>query len=148
MKVRDILGTKGKVIHTILPEDTVKKAMDEIAARKIGALLVEEDGMLKGIITERDIFRLLHKHQDKCNYALELKVKEVMTTNVVIGIPDDDIDMVEALMTNNRFRHLPIMDGKKIAGVVSIGDIVKNMAKNLQIENRYLKDYITGKYPG
>lgn len=148
MKVRDILETKGKTIHTISPDASVKRAMDEIANRKIGALLVEEGGSLKGIITERDIFRLLYKSLDNWNQALDSKVSEVMTTNVVIGIPDDDVDMVEALMTNNRFRHLPIMEGEKIAGLVSIGDIVKNMAKNLQIENRYLKDYITGKYPG
>ncbi len=147
MKVRDILEAKGTKVHTISPEASVKKAMDEIADRKIGALLVEEKGSLQGIITERDIFRLLHKHIDSWSRALEMKVGEVMTTNVVIGIPDDDVDMVEALMTNNRFRHLPIMEGEKIAGLVSIGDIVKNLAKNLQIENRYLKDYITGKYP-
>jgi len=148
MKVRDILNTKGGTTYRISPEATVREAMNEINSKKIGALLVEAEGTLQGIVTERDIFRLLHKHADESNRAFNSRIKDVMTTNVVIGLLDDDIDMVEALMTNNRFRHLPIMDGKKIAGIISIGDVVKTLAKNLQIENRYLKDYITGKYPG
>ncbi len=148
MKVSDILNSKGGTTYRISPEATVREAMDEINSKKIGALLVEAEGTLRGIVTERDIFRLLHKYADDSTTAFNSRIKDIMTTNVVIGLPDDDIDMVEALMTNNRFRHLPIMDGKKIAGIISIGDIVKTMAKNLQIENRYLKDYITGKYPG
>lgn len=148
MKVKDILESKGKVVHKVSPETTVKETMDQIVNRKIGALLVEEEGTLKGIITERDIFRLIHRNLENSREALNKKVREIMTTNVVIGIPEDDIDMVEALMTNNRFRHLPIMEGRTIAGLISIGDIVKSTVKNLQIENRYLKDFITGKYPG
>ena len=148
MKVREILNIKGGTTYRISPETTVREAMNEINSKKIGALLVEAEGTLQGIVTERDIFRLLHKYADESDRAFNSRIKDVMTTNVVIGLLDDDIDMVEALMTNNRFRHLPIMDGKKIAGIISIGDVVKTLAKNLQIENRYLKDYITGKYPG
>jgi len=80
--------------------------------------------------------------------ALSKTIREVMTTRLVVGVLEDEIDMVMALMTNNRFRHLPIMDGRKMVGIISIGDIVKTQVNNLEIENRYLMDYITGKYPG
>jgi CBS domain-containing protein len=144
MKVRDILEKKGSVCHSISQELTVDEALNSIIDKKIGSLVVLDGETVSGIITERDILKLLHTDGDR---GLTKTVREVMTTNVVIGVPDDDIETVEVLMTNNRFRHLPIMEGKKIAGIISIGDIVKIMASNFKAENRYLKDYITGKYP-
>ncbi len=148
MKVRDILKAKGGQCETIHPEATIKEAMDRIMDKKIGALPVMKDKNLVGIITERDIFRLIYKHREDLREIFDNKVADVMTTHLIIGVPDDDMEAVEALMTNNRFRHLPILDGKKLAGIVSIGDVVKMEAKNLKIENRYLQDYIVGKYPG
>ncbi len=145
MKVKDILKAKGGAVLSIQPGKTVKEAMDSILKNKIGALLVMEDDMLKGIITERDLFRVYYQAGEK---VLKKKVSEVMTTNLVVGLPNDDIEAVKALMTNNRFRHLPILENKKVCGIVSIGDVVKILAVDLEIENRYLKDYITGKYPG
>jgi len=144
MKVRELLKAKGDYTETIEGEKTVKQAMDRMVDKKIGALPVFEKEELAGIITERDILRLMHKSGAG---ALLFKVREVMTRKLVVGILEDDIEMVQAIMTNNRFRHLPIMDGKKMVGIISIGDIVKSHVKNLQIENRYLIDYITGKYP-
>ncbi len=145
MKVKDILKAKGGAVLSIQPGKTVKEAMDSILKNKIGALLVMEGDMLKGIITERDLFRVYYQAGEK---VLKKKVSEVMTTNLVVGLPNDDIEAVKALMTNNRFRHLPILENKKVCGIVSIGDVVKILAVDLEIENRYLKDYITGKYPG
>ena len=119
--------------------------MDKIIEKGIGSLLVMNDDTLVGIISERDIFRLYHKHGEK---AAAMEVGDTMTRDIIIGIADDDVEAVKALMTNNRFRHLPIMERSKVVGIISIGDVVKSMATDLQIENRYLKDYITGKYPG
>ncbi|HHI02306.1 MAG TPA: CBS domain-containing protein [candidate division Zixibacteria bacterium] len=145
MKVSDILATKGRKVVSIETANTLKEAMDSIVTNKIGALLVLKEKELVGIISERDLIRELHKTGES---ALGKKVGEVMTTNIVVGLPDDDIEEVEALMTKNRFRHLPIFDKGKVAGIVSIGDIVKLLAADRKTENRYLKDYITGKYPG
>jgi CBS domain-containing protein len=145
MKIRDILKSKNGGIITIEPEKTVREAMNVIAEKKIGALLVMEDRKLVGIITERDIFRLVVADGEK---AFSKKVGEVMTRNLVIGIPDDDMDTAMAYITNNRFRHLPIIDDQEVVGIISIGDLIKCQVHNLKVENRYLMDYITGKYPG
>jgi CBS domain-containing protein len=145
MKVSEILKAKGSRVESITPDKTIKEAMDIITGKNIGSLPVLENNILAGIITERDILHLMEKEGEK---ALSKPVGEVMTTRLVVGVLEDEVDTVMALMTNNRFRHLPIMDGRKMVGIISIGDIVKTLVKNLQIENRYLMDYITGKYPG
>jgi len=145
MTVRDLLKNKGSAYEWTGPETTIKEAMLVINEKKIGSLLVMKDNQLIGIISERDMFRTVLA---KGIAGFELTVGDAMTTDVIIGILDDNLDEVSALMTNNRFRHLPIMDGKSVVGIVSIGDVVKTQAHNLTIENRYLKDYITGKYPG
>jgi CBS domain-containing protein len=145
MKVRDILKRKTALLETIAPDQTLRETIDKIVAKGIGDLLVMKDDFPVGIITERDIIRIMAAHGEK---ALARPVEEFMTRRLIIGIPDDDLDTVMAYMTNNRFRHLPIMDGRKLAGIISIGDIVKAQVHNLKIENRYLLDYITGKYPG
>ena len=94
---------------------------------------------------ERDIFRLMATHGES---AFSRPVKDFMTENLVVCVPDDDIDTAMACMTNNRFRHLPIVENKKVVGIISIGDVVKAQVHNLKVENHYLIDYITGKYPG
>lgn len=144
MKIKDILKAKGTHVETIASNDTIRQAMDKIIKKQIGALLVMEKNGLEGIITERDIARLIHKEGEK---AFANIIGDTMTRRLIVGLPNDDVDLAMALMTNNRFRHLPVMDGPKLVGIISIGDIVKAQVKNLQIENRYLMDYITGKYP-
>jgi len=145
MKVNDILEAKGRKVFTIESGNSLKEAMDSIINNKIGALLVIKKGKLGGIISERDLIREFHKTGE---VAFDKRVNEVMTTNIVVGLPDDDIEEVEALMTKNRFRHLPIMNKGELAGIISIGDVVKLLAADRETENRYLKDYIVGKYPG
>lgn len=145
MKVRDILETKGRQCETIGPDKTVKEAMEKIAQKKIGALLVMDNESLLGIITERDIFRLVASRNEA---AFDKPVREYMSTNLIVGLPDDDIDVIMAYMTNNRFRHVPILENGKLAGIISIGDIVKAEVDDLKVENRYLNEYISGKYPG
>lgn len=145
MKVKDILGAKGGKIFTIESRNSLKDAMDSIVENKIGALLVLDNNDFVGIISERDLFREYHKSGE---VSLGKKVEEIMTTKIVVGLLEDDIEEVEVIMTENRFRHLPIMNDGKVVGIVSIGDVVKMLAANRKTENRYLKDYIMGKYPG
>jgi CBS domain-containing protein len=147
MKIKDILEQQGKrEIFKVEPETLIKEGLEIIMKNRIGALLVtDEDDKLAGIITERDILWRIYKDGHE---ALDKKVEDYMTRNVIVGIPDDDIETAEQFMTVNRFRHLPIMEGEKLVGLISIGDIVKNLAGSLKVQNRYLRDYITGKYPG
>ncbi len=144
MKVHDLLKKKQGKIVSIPSDHTIKQAMESIITHKIGALPVIDGDELKGIISERDIFRVAFS---KGESGFGIMVGEVMTKNIVIGFLNDDVENVSALMTQNRFRHLPIMDNKKLVGIISIGDIVAANVDSLAVENRYLKDYIAGKYP-
>ena len=78
----------------------------------------------------------------------ETKVKDVMTKKLIVASPDDDVDYVENIMTENRIRHLPIISGQKLEGIISIGDLVNVQRAQCKVENRYLKAYISGEYPG
>lgn len=145
MKVHDLLKKKAGKIISVSSDHTIREAMQLILTHKVGALPVIEGNELKGIISERDIFRIAF---DKGEAGFKVRVADVMTRDIVIGFPGDDVENVGALMTKNRFRHLPIMDNKKLVGIISIGDVVAANVEKLAVENRYFKDYITGKYPG
>lgn len=144
MNVNDLLKAKNRDTVTIAPENTVIEAMKKIIDHKIGALPVMDGDDLQGIVSERDMFRAVYQNRKS---ALNIKVGDIMTRDIVIGFLDDDVENVLALMTKNRFRHLPIMDHQKLIGIISIGDVVAAKTTKLKVENRYLKDYITGKYP-
>jgi CBS domain-containing protein len=146
MKVRDILKDKGKGVITIGVEGTIYDAVRILVEKNIGSLLVlDENGKIVGIITERDI---LKECDCRCELLKQTKVKEVMTKDMIVGSPDDDIDYVESVMTQNRVRHLPIVANQKLEGLISIGDVVKVLHRECKVENRYLKDFISDKYPG
>jgi CBS domain-containing protein len=146
MKVRDILKDKGSEVITIVAEATVFEAIKTLVDKNIGSLLVlDEGGKIVGIITEKDILKDCNRHYELRKQA---KVKEVMTKNLIVGSPEDDIDYVESIMTQNRVRHLPIIANQKLVGLISIGDVVKVLHRECKVENRYLKDFISGKYPG
>jgi CBS domain-containing protein len=147
MKIKDILEQQGdREIFKVAPSTTVREALEIIMKNRIGSLLVTEGKHdLVGNITERDILWKLYKEGQE---AFDKKVEEYMTRNVIVGVPTDDIETAEQFMTVNRFRHLPIMEKDKLVGLISIGDIVKSLAGDLKVQNRYLRDYITGKYPG
>ena len=145
MKVKDILKNKGAEVATIGAEKTICDAVKTLVEKNIGSLLVkDEKGAIAGIVTERDILK-------QCNLCLEsfkeTKVKDVMTKNLIVASPDDDLDYVENIMTQNRVRHLPIIANQKLEGIISIGDLVNVLRGQCKVENRYLKDYISGKYP-
>jgi CBS domain-containing protein len=145
-KIEDYLqGNNGDIIF-VRPEATVHDAIKAMAEHKIGSVLViSEDEKLQGIFTERDVLNFCVHRIDEIKST---PVEEVMTKNLIIGLLDDNVGYLMGIMSSNKIRHLPILKDTKVAGVVSIGDLVKSQMKNIEYENRYLKDYIRGKYPG
>jgi len=142
MKVKDILKQKGPEVFTVGEEKTLADAVKILSANNIGVLLVlSSEAKIVGIISERDIIRTLASDPTNC---LSKKVKDVMTRQVIVVEPDDDLEYVEKVMTQNRCRHIPVIHNKVLVGLISIGDIVKSMLKETEAENKYLKDYISG----
>ena len=122
MKVRTILATKGTNVVTIGPQQPLKEVARLLAEHNIGALVVvNEAGKLVGIISERDIIRAAARLED----ALSRPVKQAMTEEVIVGIPNDDLKAVAHAMTDKGFRHLPIMDEGGLVGIISMRDIVE-----------------------
>lgn len=131
MKIANILATKGARVVTARPDQSLKEATMLLTHNKIGAVVVTDaSGNLVGILSERDIIRAAATQAD----ALALKIGDVMTRNVITGGPEDDLESVMATMTNRRFRHIPVMDHGKLAGIISIGDVVKNLLDNYEGE--------------
>jgi CBS domain-containing protein len=102
----------------------------------------EAAGTLSGLISERDVVReCLHRSAD----LGRIPVREAMTKDLVVCVPDDELDYAMGIVTKNRVRHLPIMDGDRVAGIISIGDLVKAGLEEAEYESRYLKEYIQGR---
>ena len=137
----DLLKTKGSEILFISPEAQVYEALQLMAERNVGALLVLESGNLVGIFSERDYARKLVL---KGKFSKETRVRLVMTEEVVTVEPSDNIERCMAAMTNKRVRHLPVLDRGRLLGVISIGDIVKAIISEQQSTIGILEDYITG----
>ncbi|MDX1616885.1 MAG: CBS domain-containing protein [Candidatus Promineifilaceae bacterium] len=122
MKVNSILSTKHGDVITAAPGDSLADAVATLAKHNIGALVVIDDGEhVVGIISERDVVRVLAERAD----ALSLTVETVMTREVVVGLPQDDVMSVAHTMTERRFRHLPVVEDGRLMGIVSIGDVLK-----------------------
>ena len=131
MKVRTILATKSTTLVTIGPQQTLKEAARLLAKHNIGALVVvNEAGKLQGIISERDIIRAAARLEN----ALSRLVSEVMTREVIIGLPNDDLIAIANAMTEKRFRHLPIMERGELVGIISMKDIVESQRDQYQGE--------------
>jgi CBS domain-containing protein len=146
MRIRDILKDKGTEVDTINTEKTIRDAVRILVEKNIGSLLVlDENGNITGIITERDILKQCDKSFESSGGK---KVKEVMTKDLIVASPEDDLDYAENIMIQNRVRHLPIIANKKLEGIISIGDLINVLRGECKVENRYLKDFISGKYPG
>lgn len=146
MKVKDILAAKGNRVVTIDKSTGIIDAMAIFSANRIGSLLiVDKSGEILGIIGARDVLMAVVNHLDTIK---TMTVEMIMTTNLIVGTEDDHVDYILAIMTENRIRHVPIMNGRELKGMVSIGDVVKALLKEKDVENRYLKDYIADKYPG
>ncbi len=142
MKLKDILDIKNGKVVLIKKGKTVYDAIKILVEQNIGALLVvEKSGNLAGIITERDILR---ESAERDNLLRKTKVEKVMTKDLIIGLPEDDIEYIMGILTKNRIRHLPVLDGGNIVGIISIGDVVKAQLQVQEFDNRYLKQYMFG----
>lgn len=139
--VREILSGKGGNIWSISPDATVFDALKAMAEYDVGALVVLEGDTVAGVLSERDYARkvILHGRSSK-----ELSVKEIMSAKVYFVKPEQNIEECMALFTNKRVRHLPVMEDDKLAGIVSIGDVVKALIAEQEYTIRHLEKYITG----
>lgn len=140
MRIADVLSNKGAAVATIAPETTVSQLLASLAALNIGAMVVVGADGLAGIVSERDVVRELHK---RGGGLLGQPVSEIMTTVLATCTPRDTVDHLVVLMTKNRVRHVPVLDDGRLAGIVSIGDIVKTRMEELETEQQHLQDYIT-----
>jgi CBS domain-containing protein len=139
MTVAAILKVKGNHVETTRPDTTLYTVAWELKSRNIGALVVvgEDSSRIVGIISERDVVRALIEHD---THVLALPVSRVMTTRVHTCTPRDRITAVMALMTRHRVRHLPVVEEGRLAGIVSIGDVVKYRIDELELEANTLRE--------
>lgn len=144
MQVNTILRNKGNAVYHITPDSTVYEAIELMSEKRIGVLLVMEGPKLKGIISERD-------YRDKVilkgRRSKTTKVEEIMTSEVYSVSPDETVRECMTIMTDKKFRHLPVLDGENVIGVISIGDLVKEIISKQKVEIDHLKNYIDGSYP-
>ena len=142
MLVRHIVSVSGADVATARPDATIADAAKLLKERNVGALVImTQEGQLAGILSERDLVRGLPDHGAD---LLALKVKDRMTSEVTTCTPDDPIDGIMKLMTDGRFRHLPVVEEGKLVGIISIGDVVKSRLAELESETTTLREYIAG----
>lgn len=144
-RVADILKLKGSTVQTLDKRATVLEAVKKMVERNVGSLVVTDGDAIHGIFTERDYLRriVLEGRTSKTT-----SLAEVATERLVVVDPSRPLEECMATMTSERIRHLPVIEGGKLAGVISIGDIVKQLSHEREAEIRYLTEYISGKYPG
>lgn len=140
--IRDILKSKGSLIFNISPDATIFEALQLMAEKEIGALLVMEGDVVTGIVSERDYARKVALEGKSSKTSL---VREIMSSDVLTIHIDAEIEEAMALMTNKRIRHLPVHDYKKLTGIISIGDVVKALISEKEFTIKELENYITGR---
>lgn len=138
--VREILDAKGRDIWHVAPAQTVFEAVQLLSDKQVGALLVMEAGKLVGIVTERDYARKVILEGKS---SRQTPVRDVMTTSVLCVDPEKTVQECMALMTDERARHLPVLEQKQVVGIVSIGDLVKAVIAEQQFMIEQLQHYIT-----
>ncbi|HEY3445493.1 MAG TPA: CBS domain-containing protein [Myxococcales bacterium] len=144
MKVREILDEKGRRVVTARAEETLLEAARRLATERVGALIVVNESRAPvGVLSERDIVRMLARAPEA---LARMPVGEAMTREVIFAAPNDEVEALRATMTERRVRHLPIVTEGTIVGIVSIGDVLKALRHESEVENHHLKDYIAGKY--
>ena len=143
-RIAEILAKQKQKVQTIEPEATVFDAIEKMVQQNIGSILVVDGDEILGIFTERDYLRrIVLKNRTSKSTA----VREVMTSKLVCVDPGRSVEDCLAIVTQERIRHLPVLEEGRLVGIVSIGDLVKFLSKQRAIEIRYLTDYISGKYP-
>ena len=143
MKIKDILKVKGSQVWTISATQTVREALELLVRRNIGALVVTDEGRghILGIISERDLVRACH---DNIEAIASKQVFELMTRKIIVASLDDEVETLMSTMTDKRVRHIPVMSEGRLAGIVSIGDVVKSMLKDSAHQIQYLKEFMYG----
>ncbi len=145
MKAKDILAVKGSRVVTTHQDNSLIEAIALFFINRVGSLIiVDEHDNIKGILAPNDILKAVHAELDNIRQA---KISQYMSKDLIVAKPDDRIDYIQAVMTENRVRHIPIIDQGKLLGIVSIGDVVKAQLKEMDVEIQYLKEYMEGKYP-
>jgi CBS domain-containing protein len=139
-RVSEILGDKGREVLRIEAGAPVLEAVKRMVEANIGSLLVEKDGEVAGIVTERDYLRRV-AHEGPTGD--DVTVEQIMSSPLIVVNPETPIDECMALMTDRRIRHVPVVEDGDVVGIVSIGDVVKFKSKQQSFEIRYLTDYIT-----
>lgn len=140
MKIKTILEKKGSVIYSITPDKTLADMADEMISRHIGSLLVlNEDGSMAGIITERDFLRSVSRHGDAWQ---SVKVGDVMTSKLITADFEEELNEVMAKLSENRIRHIPVVQDNNVAGLLSIVDIVRALHEETTFQNELMKRYI------
>ncbi len=138
MKVSDILKQKGDTVFDVAKTEQIDDFADRLKATHVGAMVVLDNSReLAGIISERDIVHGIAEHGRNC---LNLTVGDLMTTGVVTCSGNDNIAQISHLMTENRIRHLPVVEDGKVVGMVSVGDVVKNRMEEMSLEANVLRD--------
>jgi CBS domain-containing protein len=140
MRIADVLRNKGAAVVTINPDATVRELLAGLTEQNIGAMVVVGAEGVVGIVSERDVVRQLHTHGAS---VLSRPVAKIMTSMLATCAKTDEVDAISVLMTKNRVRHVPVLDGKKLIGIVSIGDVVKTRMEELEAEQQQLQSYIT-----
>lgn len=142
--IAEVLAGKNNKVFTMDRHATVFEALEMMVANNLGSVLVTEHGALCGIFTERDYLRRIALEG---RTSRETHLENVMVSRLICVDPSSSVEDCLAIMTQKRIRHLPVMEEGKLAGIVSIGDLVKFISAAQEIEIRYLNDYIAGKYP-
>jgi CBS domain-containing protein len=139
MTVRSILDSKGHQIQSVEPDTKLSAAIKILGERKIGAVLVMSQGRIEGILSERDIVRVLGERGAK---VVDEPVSAVMTRKVVSCRESDTVSSLMEMMTLGKFRHLPVIEDGRVVGLISIGDVVKRRVQEYELEQEALRDYI------
>lgn len=139
MVIRDILQLKSGEIFSISPDQPVVDGIALMAERGIGSVVILSHGKMVGLITRRDLLRALH--EKGCDLR-SLKISEIMVTDPIIGSPEDTVDYVRGVMTDNHISHLPVMENDQLLGIISFHDVAKACLSEANFENRLLKRYI------
>ncbi|MET7996263.1 CBS domain-containing protein [Amycolatopsis sp. NPDC005232] len=140
MRIADLLRSKGAAVATVAPGTTVTELLAGLARHNVGAMVVvTPEGAIAGIVSERDVVRRLNDHGPM---VLDGPVADIMTKMVASAGPDDSVDELSVLMTERRIRHVPVLEDGRLAGIISIGDVVKSRIEQLEKSQEQLEAYI------